>query len=393
MKVALTAVATVLIGLACGIGTAMNEVQWTPSQFEPDNRTAAAVGIVLEDSDRLGPRIEVVGGLVFDFGTGQRDSKLEHSFVVRNVGDEPLTLTTGATSCSCSFSELEKDKIAPGESTEIALKWHLTTGGDEYRQTAEIYTNDPRQPAITLMAQGTILDLVRLEPRQLVLSNVSVNEGTQVTFTMYGFHYPEIGVLEHRFEHPETAEFFELEFVEQDLGQVEMKPAPTAALRGILTVKSGLPLGPLNQTIHLKTDIEEAPELELPISGSVVGDLSVVGGGFFRQQSNLLILGQVDGEKGTETTLRVLVKGPYRQDVQLKVKETDPSDMLEVQLGEAVPINKGLVYMHPLTVSVPRGSRPVARMGFDREDYGRIVIETTHPDTPLLTLRVRFAVK
>jgi hypothetical protein len=64
-----------------------------------------------------------------------------------------------------------------------------------------------------------------------------------------------------------------------------------------------------------------------------------------------------------------------------------------VELGEPMPINNGLVYMHPLTVSVPSGSRPIARMGFDREDYGRIVIETTHPDTPLLPLRVRFAVK
>lgn len=393
MKVALTAVGTLLAGLALGTGTAWNEIHGTASQFEPDNRTAAAVGIVLEDSDRVGPRIEVVGGLVYDFGTGQRDSKLEHNFVVRNVGDEALTLTPGATSCSCSFSELEKGKLSPGESTEIALKWHLTTAGDEYRQTAEIYTNDPRQPAITLMAQGTILDFVRLEPRQLVLSNVSVNEGARVTFSLYGFHSTDLGVLEHHFENPETEEYFELQFVDYDLGQVERNPAPTAALQGILTVKSGLPLGPLNQTIRLKTDIEEAPELELPISGSVVGDLSVVGGGFFRQQSNLLILGQVDGEKGIETTLRVLVKGPHRQDVQLKVRETDPSDVLEVQLGEAVPINKGVVYMHPLTVSIPRGSRPVARMGFDREDYGRIVIETTHPDTPLLTLRVRFAVK
>jgi hypothetical protein len=71
----------------------------------------------------------------------------------------------------------------------------------------------------------------------------------------------------------------------------------------------------------------------------------------------------VDGEKGIETTLRILIKGPHRHDVQLKIKEVDPSDVLAVQLGESVPINNGLVYMHPLTVSVPKGSRPVARMG------------------------------
>jgi hypothetical protein len=393
MKILCYAIVAILIGVAAGVGTAWHEVERTPSQFSPDNRTVAALQATCDESGRGSAKVDVVGGLVFDFGTGQRNSKLKHAFVIRNIGDEVLTLSTGATSCSCSFSELKTDKLGPGESTEISLEWHLTTAGDEYRQTAEVYTNDPRQPTLTLMAQGTVTDWVRLEPRELVLSNVSVTEGAQVGFSLHGFQVEDLAVVEHRFANPETAEYFELEFAEQDPSQVQMTPAPSASLWGTLTVKSGLPLGPLNQTIHLKTDIEQAPELELPISGSVVGDISVVGAGSFRQQNNLLIFGQVDRDKGIETTLRILIRGPHRHDVQMKIKETDPPDVLAVQWGEPVPINNGLVYMHPLSVSVPRGSRPVARMGFDREDYGRIVIETTHPDTPLLTLRVRFAVK
>ena len=393
MRVWLYAVAAVLVGLIVGVGTAWNEVERMPRQFEPDNRTVAALEASRDESGRLGPKVEVVDGTTYDFGSGQRDSKGKHTFVVRNLGDEALTLTRGATSCKCAFSELKNDEIGPGESTEVTLEWHLTTEGEQFRQTASIHTNDPRQATITLVSQGSVTDWVKVEPRELVLSNISVSEGAQAQFSLYGFQVEGMAVAEYRFANAETADYFELEFTELDHSQVQMKPLPSVALRGTLTLKPGLPLGSLNQTIHLKTDIEQAPEFELPISGSVVGDISIVGAGTFRQQSNLLVFGQVDGEKGTETTLRVLIKGPHRHDVQLKIKETDPSDALAVQLGEPTPINNGLVYMHPLTVSVPSGSRPVARMGFDREDYGRIVIETTHPDTPLLTLRVRFAVK
>jgi hypothetical protein len=393
MRIWLYAVGALVVGLAAGIGTAWYEVELTPRQFEPNNMTVAAFEARQHEAEKLGAKVEVVNGATFDFGTAQRNSKDKHVFIIRNIGDEPLTLTKGSSSCKCTLSELKQGTVSPGESSEVALEWHLTTEGDQFRQTAEIYTNDPRQPTILFVVQGSVTDWVRLEPRELVLSDVSGSEGTQVGFSLYGFQVDRLAVVEHRFEHPETAGYFDLTFVEQDPSNLEMTPAPSALLRATLTVKPGLPLGPLNQTIHLKTDIEQAPELELPISGSVVGDISVVGTGLFRQQTNLLTLGQVDGEKGIETTLRILVKGPYRQDVRLKIKEVDPPGVLAVQLGESVPINNGAVYMHPLTVSVPKGSRPVARMGSDREDYGRIVIETTHPDTSLLRIGIRFAVK
>jgi hypothetical protein len=393
MRIWFCAMGALVVGLAAGIGSAWYEVELTPRQFEPSNMTVAASEAKQHESERLGPKVEAVDGTAFDFGSGQRNSKGNHTFVVRNIGDEPLTLTKGSSSCKCTLSELKQGKILPGESTEISLEWHLTTEGEQFRQTAEIYTNDPRQPTLLLVAQGTVIDWVKLEPRELVLSDISGSEGTQVGFSLYGYEVDSMSVVEHRFEHPETAGFFDLSFAEHDPSSLDMKPAPSVLLRATLTVKPGLPLGPLNQTIHLKTDIEQAPELELPISGSVVGDISVVGTGLFRQQVNLLTLGQIDGEKGIETTLRILVKGPHRHDVHLKIKEVEPSDVLAVQLGESVPINNGAVYMHPLTVSIPKGSRPVTRMGYDREDYGRIVIETTHPDTPLLRLGVRFAVK
>jgi hypothetical protein len=392
MRIWCYAFGVLIVGLGAGIGTAWYEVQHIPLQFEPNNQTVAALRARSHETEWIGPKAEVVDGVVFDFGSGQRNSKGKHAFVIRNIGDQPLTLTKGATSCKCTLSELNQGKLAPGESAEIMLEWHLTTEGEQFRQTAEIYTNDPRQPTLSLVAQGSVIDWVRLEPRELVLSNISGSEGAQAEFSLFAYQVERLGIVEHRFENLETADYYHLEFVEQE-PPADKQPAPSAMLRGTLTVKSGLPLGPLNQKIYLKTDMQQAPELELPISGSVVGDISVVGGGMFRQQTNLLTLGQVDGEKGTEATLRILIKGPHRHDVQPKVKEVDPSDVLAAKFGEPISINNGLVYMHPLTVSIPQGSRPVSRMGSDREEYGLIVIETNHPNTPLLKLRVRFAVK
>ena len=107
----------------------------------------------------------------------------------------------------------------------------------------------------------------------------------------------------------------------------------------------------------------------------------------------MLRLGTVAQSEGARASLRILVKGPYRRDVRLTVKETDPADALAVSLGEATEINNGAVFMYPLTVEIPKGARPVDRLGSDQFKLGKIVIETTHPTSKIIKFYVRFSVK
>jgi len=175
MKIWVYCVVTVIAGLVTGVGTGWYEVEVTPRQFEPTNRTAAALRAEELEATKLGPLAEIVGDSTYDFGSGQRHSKFQHTFVVRNRGDEPLTLTKGATSCKCTLSDLKKGELAPGESVEIKLEWTLSIESDHFRQSAEIYTNDPRHSTLTLIVQGSITDRLKLDPRELVLSDISAS--------------------------------------------------------------------------------------------------------------------------------------------------------------------------------------------------------------------------
>jgi hypothetical protein len=47
----------------------------------------------------------------------------------------------------------------------------------------------------------------------------------------------------------------------------------------------------------------------------------------------------------------------------------------------------------PLTIEVPPGTRPMARMGEDQGGEGEIVLATTHPGTSSIRLRVYFTVQ
>ena len=60
-------------------------------------------------------------------------------------------------------------------------------------------------------------------------------------------------------------------------------------------------------------------------------------------------------------------------------------------------INDGAVLMIPMTITIPPGSRVVNRLGGKATELGaklgKIVIETTHPQTKQVLLYVHFAVE
>ncbi len=391
MKLWILTIGMVLVGMAAGAASAWLEFANVANQFEPHNQSAGAVpGIGLA---KAGPKATVVDGTEFEFGVGQRNGTMNHTFVFRNDGDEPLKLEKGTTTCKCTLSELKTGDVPPGGTAEVRLDWKLITLGEQFRQTAEIHTNDPRRPTVSLTVHGTVTDLVRLEPPDLVLSNVSANDGTTANVHLIGFKVKDLQVLSQEFTDQHTASFFTLDWKPTPADELRDKPGANIGLTGTLAVKPGLPLGPINQTIQLKTNVVEMPQVDLQISGTVVSDISIVGPSQFVERHSILMLGVVKRDRGVDVTLRVLIKGPYRKDVTLQVREVDPADVLQVSLGEAQEINAGAIRLYPLIIKIPPESRLVNRLGSDQAKYGKIVLESTHPTVKEIPISVKFAVE
>jgi hypothetical protein len=389
MRIWVLTVGMILIGVTAGAGSAWLEFAGTINQFEPHNLPA---GTPILEPDRIGPRVSIVDGTDYDFGVGQRQSAMHRSFVFRNEGDEPLQLTQGPTTCKCTLSELKTGDVPPGGTTEVRLDWKLVTEGEQFRQTADIHTNDPRQPTVTLTIHGIVTDLLRLEPGDVVLSNVPANEGATTTLHLLGFDIQDLQVLSHEYTNQETASFFSLDWRPATKDELRGKSGASIGLVGTLTVKPGLPLGPINQTIQLQTNVPKADKLELAISGSVVSDISIVGPSLFSEKQSTVVFGGVEQSRGAKTTLRILVKGPQRREVKLEVQEVDPADVLQVSLGDVQEINAGAVLMYPLEIRILPGSRLISRLGSEQAKPGKIVIETTHPTVKKIPINVKFAV-
>ncbi len=387
MKLWIIAVISMVVGTAVGLGSVWLEFSTVDAQFEPHNQASGST-VPRETAPRV-----VVPDPEYDFGVGQRNSKMKHIFVVRNEGNEPLTLEAGDTTCKCTLSKLKDGHVEPGGSAEVLLDWKLLTLGSDFRQSANIQTNDPENETVTLVIHGEIVDRVKLEPSDIVLTSVSVSEGTMSAFHLFGYEDEVVEVTSYEFVNEETQSFFDLTFEEVEADTLAEEENATCGIALSLLVKPGLPLGPINQTIRLETNIQEVGTLELSVTGSVVSDISIVGGREFVQKLSVLRLGTVDSKKGRQESLRILVKGPHRDNTQFEIKQVDPDDVLEVSLSEPKSLNNGAVYMHTLTIKVPEDARLVNRLGGKQSEYGKIVLETTHPDVKTIPIYVRFAVR
>ncbi len=398
MKAWLIAIIAAAAGTAAGFGMAWTERVGTIAPFPADGRAPTDSVVPLTESGER-PEVVVEGGVrqgsnyTYDFGVSEVGVVGKHVFVFKNVGTAPLTLRKGEFTCSCTVAELKGNAIPPGGSAEITVEWTPKEYTELFTHGGDIHTNDPAHPVIHLAVTGRVIQAVRAFPADLVFENISANESKTASLSVYDYLGGEFQVTEVKFENPETAEFFDVNITPLTQTEVQGEPDAQGGVRVAVTAKPGLPLGPINQKIRLKLNRPETSEIVAPIHGRVVGDFSFIGPKFDSTRVRLHV-GSVKSGEGASRTIHMMIKGPHRRDVEVKVARVSPEGRLEARLGDAREINNGAVVMVPLHVTVPADAPPGDFLGVaESEPVGEIELATTHPDDKTITVTVSFIVE
>lgn len=347
------------------------------------------------------PRVIIVNGEQFQFGTIQRWATQSHDFELRNEGGQPLTLEAGVTSCKCTLSKLAnpdsetskgtKTTLGPGESTIVTLTWTAKTHEPEFHQSAEIITNDPLNPSIRLLVHGKVIESVWSEPRDLVLNNLVNGERTPIEVNVLSSMPDKIELQNPEWSIPSEETLFDVKFVPMpDEVLAKFKQATSGAIV-ILTPKEDLPLGRFERQLKMGCNLPDIPTMELPIHGTVVGDISIAGPKFSPAVSRL-DLGIVEQTAGVNTTLFVSVKGPLRDTTEIKIAKVEPEGVLEATLGEIDPAVTNLKRI-PLKIKLSPGLAIGDFTGNASAPAGKIILETTHPRIKRIEIKVTFVVK
>jgi len=385
------------IGVAAGASLGYWEARpWTMKGSKTRAQQGGpATGKSQEEQPAAGAQASI-DETIFNFDKMESGTTQQHTYEIKNTGSSPLDLEFVSHTCKCTTVKLNGEDVEPGasatvkpgESAKVLLEWAAKVPPGPFRHGATFTTNDPQHSRLELKVEGDIVASTTLEPSLLSFGNVSIGAEGKAEMLVLAFLEPEVTVESFEVADEKLAE--QIEVIIEPVEKSALPENVQAAAKVVATFKPKGTIGPFGGSLKMKTNLKQAPNIEVPIYGSVKGDISIAGAGWVEATGTLRIPPTKSAE-GSSTRLNLSIRGEHAKSTELKVASVTPEE-LKVSLGEPKVIRDNFVQI-PLTVDISPGSRPVVMMGEDQGGEGEIILSTSHPQTPEVRLKVAFMVK
>lgn len=198
----------------------------------------------------------------FDFGSLDSTQTATHEYVLVNKGTVPLEITQARPSCGCTVASISEKTVAPGAETRITAVLNLAGRSGPQHKTITVESNDPKQPQLTLTLQGSVGEIVSVQPSQIALGQIAAdaNASTEVIITSGNGQAFKILTAESSAPYLTTA----------------ITTKEDGKSYGVqITTKGPMISGPINANVHITTDHPSKSTIDIPVNGMVAGDLIV----------------------------------------------------------------------------------------------------------------------
>lgn len=193
-----------------------------------------------------------------NFGTLPDSGIHNHTFTVQNTGDEELVLERIITDCGCATTESDK-VIAPGQQGTITVSFN--SGGYQdvtVKRKIRVYTNDPENDPAVLTISAFVEAPVNITPQRVSFTGVPGEPMSRTVTITPSERYPlKIVSAEARF-----GQNIRLEFKEDLTGD---EPVYYVTIYNTRETS-----GKYVDTIILKTDNAEVPEVSIRVNGTIL---------------------------------------------------------------------------------------------------------------------------
>jgi hypothetical protein len=123
------------------------------------------------------PKLDFEGGRIFDWGNVKpKDSPLKAKVKLYNTGTELLKITKVVPGCGCTVAKPEKDEIAPGDSTFVAITLNINDRSAKMSKSITFHTNVPGSEKYVYMIKANVVIGYRLNPQNLNFFNVEAGK-------------------------------------------------------------------------------------------------------------------------------------------------------------------------------------------------------------------------
>ncbi len=359
-------------------------------------------------------RIKLLTDPVFDFGVMAPGKEGQHVFRIQNVGDGLLRLKVGASTCKCTLGELSKAVLEPNEETEITLTWTPQVGKPLFKQKAQVISNDPETPAISLKITGKVVSDFEMSPMVWSFGEVASGEPFKISGEIYNFSSHKIKPTTVTFSGDSLNSHAEIDV--QEIPVEEFGEGRADAIEGfriVAKIKSGMDQGVITQNLlfnyqrgeRIKPESEEeknklintkldGEDWQLPVlvKGRIVGALRMIESSKLKARASggyLLRMGKIHPNDKLTAKCFLMLKGADRETTKLSIGKLSPEGTLKASLGERK--SRGKMVLYPLTVELVPGKKTVERLGKNKEDFGEVTILSDNPKVGNMVVAITFS--
>ena len=297
-----------------------------------------------------------------DFGEVYEADKYEYTFVVKNKGKADLVIQDVKPGCGCTVANFDK-VIVPGGEGSIELVLDGTRVHGEFSKTAQVHSNDPEHPELTLTIAGKKVALVNVVPDGVIY--------------LQG-RYEEVIEKEVTISSSEKLPDFKVVGVTSDVDDkisYEVKPGLKKG-EYVLKIKKNpeLPMSSSYGTVTVKTNSTKAPETKLQVQIMTKGNITV--------SPSSVNFGNVafaaKDKTAAPVTRTIMVIKNSGEGLDLKdVKIDNPNFKAKVE-----PVTPGKQFKVEITFQPPLKKNVVQR------ETGELIINTNDPREPMVRVHV-----
>ncbi len=194
----------------------------------------------------------------YNFGTLPQGKKLDHTFIIKNRGDEPLTISHVRPACGCTAANASSPIIPAGKTSEIKVTFDSANFFGNVSKTIAVETNDLTTPVYTLTLTGTISEELTVKPKQLNLGQLKANIVKTQTLTIDNRSTRTVKLTSLKTPMPQVT-------LKVDKNQI--KPGESALLSVTVAPRSDDRM--LSGYITITTDNPTKQEILVPVYGSL----------------------------------------------------------------------------------------------------------------------------
>ncbi len=258
-------------GLAA-IVVAMIAVAVTVAQAPPAPKPAEPATAANPATPTAGPTPKIrIEPAEWDFGEVWYGTPLQNSDTkVTNVGDAPLKITAVRKFCGCTSASVDKNELAPGESTKLHIVYDSTKGTEAVQQTVRVESNDPAQPAVSFLVKGTCKPMFEFETEGKLIPVPGMRFG-QLDKNEVKTNSVKITSL-----YKEGPVHLKLKDMSPSMYKFELKELEAGKVYELVaTTKPPLSAGSTVAVAHLESDLDFLKDMKVRINGYVVPPVRV----------------------------------------------------------------------------------------------------------------------